>query len=171
MKTTLGSVTDGLNIRDKYDDWLIFVSRLNQLVADGHIRRISPLPNNYFGKNDEWYLDIETGEIYVHGLPNAPTLPVWERFDIIRHTEAPKPQPNDLSVIPTGKISSLQAKNLRGLLDFLVHQRLAEPLAPPNQASASGYAEKWFKDPKSDAIYRLVENEDGNDNRWERVFV
>jgi hypothetical protein len=170
MENILPLMTDGLNIRDKYDDWLTFVDRLHKLAASGRIRRISPLPNRRFEKSDEWYLDPQTGEIYVHGLPNAPMLPVWERFDLVDHTKAPEPRPSNLSVIPTGKISRLDAKNLRGLLDFLVRQGLVAVLAPPNVSTSSDYTEKWFKDLQADATYRLVQKNDDSDNCWERVF-
>jgi hypothetical protein len=163
MKNILASIADGLNIRDSYDDWLVFVARLHELVASGRIRRISSLPNRYFEKNDEWYLDPETGEIYVHGLPNAPVLPVWERFDIIEHTRAPKPLPDDLSVIPIGKISRAEAKNLKGLLAFLARQGLVEILDPLNVKSQA--CPGWrIKDLKTEAIYRLVEKNGGEDN-------
>jgi hypothetical protein len=165
----LASITDELHIRDSYDDWLIFVDRLNKLTASGRVRRISPLPNRYFGKGDEWYLDPETGEIYVHGLPNAPVLPVWERFDIVEHTKAPKPHSNDLSVIPTGRISREEVKNLRGLLDFLARQGVVEILEPSSLESEAR-TETWFKELKTGATYRLVEKNGSEDNYWEKIL-
>jgi hypothetical protein len=171
MKNILASITDGLNIKDNYDDWLVLVDRLNKLAASGRIRRISPLPNRRFEKSDEWYLDPETGEIYVHGLPNAPMLPVWERFDLVEHTKAPERHPNNLSIIPTGKISRLDAKNLKGLLDFLIQQGLVEAIDPPNTAPSGDRTEKWFRDLQTQTTYRLVQKNDGNDDCWETVIL
>jgi hypothetical protein len=167
MESILASIIEGLNIRN-YDDWLVFVDRLTTLTESGRIRKISPLPNRRFEKNDEWYCDPKTGEIYVHGLPNAPILPVWERFDLLEDSKAPETHPNNLSVIPTGKISRLEAKNLGGLLDFLVQQGFVEALNPSNVADLGGYSEKWYKDLLTGTIYRLLERDD-EDNCWEKV--
>ena len=169
MAGILRSVTDGLTITE-YEDWLIFVQRLQELVRSGRVRRVpQPVGNRRFAKEDEWYLDPETGETYVHVIPDAPVLPQWVKVDLLAPVDAPEPHANDLSVIPTGKKSRLEAKSLKGILEFLVHQGAVEALDPSNIAASGDSAEKWFKDLQTKVIYRLVERRDGDDNRWERV--
>ena len=83
MSGVFRSVTDGLKITE-YQDWLIFVQRLQDLVRSGRIRRISPSVGNHrFAKEDEWYFDPETGEAYVHVIPDAPVLPQWIQVDLL----------------------------------------------------------------------------------------
>jgi hypothetical protein len=77
MAGILGSVTDQLTIT-QYDDWLIFVQRLEELVRSGRVRQI-PAMRTVFLKQEEWYLDPDTGEIYVYVKPDAPILPIWEK--------------------------------------------------------------------------------------------
>jgi hypothetical protein len=84
MAGVLESATDELTIT-KYADWLVFTKRLERLVAEGKIKKITPRDSRCFAPGDEWYLDPATGEIYVHGVPNAPVLPSWDKF---RHRRA-----------------------------------------------------------------------------------
>lgn len=168
MTSLLGSLADGLAITN-YDDWLIFTQRLENLLHDDKIKRIPALPSNHFAPGDEWYLDPETGEIYVHGIPNAPTLPTWEKFDIVAHTQEPPPHPNDLSVIPAGEKSALEAKGLKGFMDFLIVQGVVEAIPPSCHYAPADSTEEWFKERGTGKIYRLVRSSDGERNRWERV--
>lgn len=164
MASILDSLTDNLTITE-YDDWLIFRQRLKELVRNEKIRRIAPMKSQRFGDADEWYLDPETGEIYVHGVPNAPVLPSWEKFDIVAHTQEPRPHPNDLSVIPIGKTSPLIAKGIKGLMDLLIRQGAVEVLVPMSMDST----EHWYKELQTGIVYRLIESADGNEIRWEHV--
>jgi len=169
MAGTLASVTEGLEIT-RYEDWLTFVKRLEELVRAGRARRISqPAGDRRFAKEDEWYLDSETGEVFVHVIPDAPVLPRWVKVDLLAPADPPQPHVSDLRVIPVGKKTRLEAKNLNGLLDFLVNQGAVEAVVPPNTALLAGSTEKWFKDLQTGILYRLVQNRDSDDNRWEKV--
>lgn len=159
----MGSLTDQLTIT-KYDDWLIFVQRLEELVKSGRARRIPPIRKVHFD-DDEWYLDPETGEIYVYVEPDAPILPIWEKVDPFAQPKAPQAHPNDLSVISIGKISRVEAKGIRGLMDLLIRNGVVEGLVPMGADST----ESWYKELQTGAVYRLIESADGTDSRWERV--
>lgn len=167
MASILESVTDGLTIT-RYADWLVFTERLRELVRSGKIRTITPLKSHHFAKGDEWYLDPETGEIYVHGVPGAPSLPSWERFDAVAHTQPPVPHPNNLTVIPLGSMGSVETRSTKTILGLLAHQGMVEMLEPQDAAKSQGVAETWYKDTQTGVVYRLVEK-GGEDNRWEMV--
>jgi hypothetical protein len=166
MASILNSITDGLAIT-KYKDWTVFVQRLEELIRAGHIRKIEPLDTKQFLRGDEWYLDPESGEIYVHGLPNAPLLPRWTKVDPFASPPPRESPPNDLSAIPVGAKDRLETKGIKGILDFFVIQGGAVVI-PPVNTSISAINETWYRDIRTDVIYRLVETTDG-ESRWERV--
>ncbi|MGC2544759.1 MAG: hypothetical protein WA426_02850, partial [Silvibacterium sp.] len=106
MASILGSLTDQLTITH-YEDWLIFIQRLEESVRSGRVRKIPAIRKVHF-KDEEWYLDPETGEIYVYVQPDAPILPIWEKVDPFAESEIPEPHPNDLSVILIGRTSRVE---------------------------------------------------------------
>lgn len=85
MADGLNSILNDLTI-SKRADWLTFVERLEELVERGRARRIPPL-RRAFVEGEEWYLDAESGEIYVYVSPDAPILPIWEKVDAFAKPE------------------------------------------------------------------------------------
>jgi hypothetical protein len=169
MSGILSAVTKGLTIT-QHADWLIFVERLKELTLSGRITRILALKTHYFADGDEWYLDPETGEIYVHGVPNAPKLPNWEQFDLMKHTRTPGPRPTSLSAIPAGMMSRVQTLSLKALLSFLTRKGIAEALDPSNnEAESEGSTEKWFRDTQTKVVYRLIEDKHSGNGLWATV--
>jgi hypothetical protein len=75
----LSSLTDNLTITER-PGWDCFMEKLNDLVSAGRVRRITPM-KRLLVDNEEWYLDPETGEIYVYSPPDWPFLPKWEKVD------------------------------------------------------------------------------------------
>ena len=73
MAGILASLTHELTIT-KPSDWLIFVERLNEAVRAGRVRKV-PVVKPVWGRYEEWFLDPETGEIYVYCAPDAPSPP------------------------------------------------------------------------------------------------
>ena len=86
MAGILASLTHELTIT-KPSDWLIFVERLNEAVRAGRVRKV-PVVKPVWGRYEEWFLDPQTREIYVYCAPDAPSLPIWERVDVLKHQEA-----------------------------------------------------------------------------------
>jgi hypothetical protein len=43
--------------------------------------------------DEERFLDPKSGEVYVYVSPNPPTMPIWEKVDVLGHLEAPDPFP------------------------------------------------------------------------------
>jgi hypothetical protein len=87
----LESLTTNLTIAD-HADWEQFVQRLSHLVQTGRVRRISAM-KRLRADDEEWYLDPETGEVYVYSPPDWPFLPTWERVDVLRPDQKEPPRP------------------------------------------------------------------------------
>jgi len=168
MAGILASLMAGLTIT-KPSDWLIFVERLNEAVRAGRIRKV-PVVKPVWGRYEEWFLDPETGEIYVYCAPDAPSPPIWERVDVLKHVEATDPAP--LSVFKTGPITVMTAHIMKMKLETLTGSGLVEALTlPPALASSRRATEKWFRDNVSNISYRLIEcyGLEDRDIRWEVV--
>jgi hypothetical protein len=169
MAGILDSLTHELTITE-YSDWLIFVERLNEAVRAGRIRKV-PVVKRVWASDEEWFLDPESGEIYVYCAPNSPSLPIWERVNVLKHLEVTDPA--NLSVFKTGPITVMTAHIMKMKLETLVGSGLVEALTPPcAQASSRRGSEKWFRDNASNVTYRLIEYyglEDADDIRWEVI--
>jgi hypothetical protein len=169
MPGTLHSLADGLTIT-KYGDWLIFVERLAGAVRTGSVRKV-PVLKPVWGRSEEWFLDPESGEVYVYVAPNPPGMPKWEKVDVLKHLEAPASPP--LSVFRIGPITVMTAHIMKMRLEELVGRGLAEELPVPAEVPQSkDGTERWYKDNVSNVVYRLVEYyplKGADDIRWEVV--
>jgi len=83
----LESLTLGLTITH-HSDWLTFVARLDRAIHSGRVRKVPVLKPVWGGKSEQWFLDPEDGEVYFYVPPNPPTLPRWEKVDVLKHLEA-----------------------------------------------------------------------------------
>jgi hypothetical protein len=169
MAGILESLTRGLTITE-YSGWLIFVARLNEAVSEGRVRKV-PVLKMVWGRDEEWFLEPETDEIYVYVAPNPPSMPKWEKVDVLAHLQATDPAP--LSVFKLGKISPMTAHIMKMKLEDLVSRGLVEELPLPPHATPPGQdTERWYRDAESRIIYRLREHyglKDPDDLRWEIV--
>jgi hypothetical protein len=180
MAGGLEAILDGLTIT-KYDDWLIFVQRLEGLVQSGRARRIPPPPTTgrmWGGR--EWFLDTESGEVYLYGTPDSPTLPSWEKVDFFS-TEKPARSgrtgmfagPTGMAEIPMGEMSGREAASLKLFLQILVCHGMAEFIDRPLviEPATPAVTETWYQDLRTKAVYKLVENMDEDSGRWERASL
>jgi hypothetical protein len=169
MSGILESLTDGLTITD-YPDWQIFVERLKEAVRTGRLRKV-PVLKPVWGPSEEWFLDPETGEVYVYAAPNPPAMPRWQEIDVLKHLEAPDPPP--LSVFKVGPITVMTAHIMKMSLEGIVARGLAEELPVPAEVPRSkDGTERWYKDNVSNVVYRLIEYyplKGADDIRWEVV--
>jgi hypothetical protein len=168
-------LTDQLTITE-YRDWLVFVERLNEAVASGRVRRI-PVTKTVYLKNEQWFLDPATDEVYVYVAPDSPILPIWEKVDVLRldqptgkeHSrEVGHANQANLKVFTVGKISPAEAQSVRVALDILIRRGLVRVLEPYGVSVSEGSTERWFQDNGTKAVYRLIERNNG-EIRWERV--
>jgi hypothetical protein len=169
MRNILKSLSDGLRITD-YSDWLIFVERLNRAVEDGLVRSV-PVLKRVWSDTEQWFLDPKTGETYVYASPNPPSLPKWEKVDVLNHLEQPEPSP--LSSFRMGQVTPMTAHIMKMSIDSLIERGLVEEL-PVRTASflPEDHTERWYRDIVSNIVYRLREHygiRDADDIRWELV--
>jgi hypothetical protein len=177
MPGGLDSILDGLTISKRPDsltivhraDWLIFVQRLEALVQSGRARRIPPLWRA-LAYGEEWYLDTDSGEVYVYLSPDSPILPQWKKVDVFSKPDSPGRE-DGLGAIPTGKMSRSEADSLKEILKFAVRHGAVEVLDRPNSVTTAsqGSTETWYKDPRTMVVFRLVECPGDGVARWERV--
>jgi hypothetical protein len=169
MSGILESLTLGLTITD-YSDWLIFVERLTEAVRAGRIRKV-PVLKMVWSRSEEWYLDPESGEVYVYAAPNPPAIPIWQKIDVLKQLEATDPPP--LSVFKVGPITVMTAHVMKISLEAIVGRGLASELPVPAEVPQSeDGAERWYKDNVSNVVYRLIERyplKGADDIRWEMV--
>jgi hypothetical protein len=169
MAGILESLTQGLRITE-YADWLILVERLNAAVRAGRARSI-PVLKLVWSRDEEWFLDPESEEVYVYAPPNPPSMPRWQKVDVLKHLEASDPPP--LSVFKVGQMSVMAAHIMKMSLEAILARGLAEELPVPAEVPRSrDRTEKWYKDKVSNVVYRLSEYyglHDADDIRWEVV--
>jgi hypothetical protein len=169
MAGFLESLTVGLAITE-YPDWVTFVERLNGAVRTGRVRRV-PVLKQVWSRDEEWFLDPETGEVYIYAAPNPPSMPKWERVDVLKHLDPPEPA--SLSVFKVGQITVMTAHIMKMSLEALVSRGLVEALPSPVEVLyPKDRTERWFKDNVSNIVYRLIEHyrvEGADDIRWEVV--
>ncbi len=169
MQSVLESLSDGLTILN-YSDWLIFVERLSEAVRRGQVRKV-PVLKQVFSRDEEWFLDPASGDVYAYQPPNPPVYPKWQKIDVL--TELERPEPSPLSTYKTGEISVMAAHVMKLNLEALISRGLVEELPPPPAtASSKDTSERWFRDRVSDFVYRLSEHyplKGADDIRWELV--
>ncbi|MFZ0861319.1 MAG: hypothetical protein ABR881_22045 [Candidatus Sulfotelmatobacter sp.] len=169
MAGILASLTHELTITE-YSDWLIFVERLNEAVRAGRVRNV-PVLKRVWSSDEEWFLDPESDEVYVYVSPNPPSMPIWEKVDVLAHLEAPDPAP--LGGFKVGQITVMTAHIMKMSLDALVSRGLVTVLpSPVERLWPKDRTERWYKDNVTNVVYRLIEHyrlEGADDIRWEVV--
>ena len=170
MAGILESLARDLTIT-KYDDWKIFVERLNEALRSGHIRR-TPILKPVWGTYEEWFLDPKTGDVFVYLPPDDRGNPCWKKLDVLKHLETPDPpEPPPLSTFKIGQITVMTGWVMKLKLKELVAAGLVDEITPPKDISRRG-TERWFKDNVSNVTYRLTEYyglNDPDEIRWEVV--
>jgi hypothetical protein len=172
MKSTAASVTNDIDIR-KYEDWVTFEKRINSLVDAGHLRRIAALRTLHV-RDEEWFLEPISGDVYVYVRPDDKILPTWEKVDIFAPTVAEESKDirvAGLKIIPTGEINSQTAIGLRWVLSILVKEGKLEIIPTTTTTSlnqeSSGNAETWYREFATGDVYRLIERDRLDRSFWE----
>jgi hypothetical protein len=155
MAGILESLTAGLTII-QYDDWQIFVKRLNKAIQAGAIKEVPVLRPGYRGRGEQWFSDPESGEIYSYVSPNPPVYPRWERVDVFELLNPIVPPP--LSRFKIGTMSVMTAHIMKLQLEEFVHRGLIEELPGPFSSMLRAHeTERRFRDLESNLVYRLTE--------------
>ena len=168
------SILDGLNIRD-LGDWEIFAQRLKALVSSGDLKSIPPQQCHPPSYGEHWYLDEETGGIYFYQEPGERNFAEWKKVDPFAPLEPEPPDNNvfklDLRSIPVGRMRRSDAVSLLTRLYMLVGSGRVETVPRPVASGIGDPSESWFKDLKTEVVYRLVEGHGENDGLWEPVSL
>ena len=114
--------------------------------------------------------DPETGEIYVYCAPDAPSLPIWERVDVLKHLEATIPAPFER--FQDGSNHRHDCPYHEDEAGNTCGQWTGRSVDPAHALPSSRRGtETWFRDKVSNITYRLIEyyGLEDRDIRWEVV--
>ena len=165
MQQSFASLAEGLDLKD-YDDWLVFDQRLKTLVREGKARRV-PASRSVYGLDEEWYLSDTSGELYLYLPPDEKIRARWEPVDVFAPERKEESHRSGLAALPIRQMNPMQKESLKQFLTLLVTHGVAVVVEHPKAASIEG-TETWYKDAKSQMVYRLVEKSDGS-GVWERA--
>lgn len=62
-------------------DYILLRRKLDELLSVGRIKKRQVLKPLHAGLSEEWFEDVETGEIYCLVPPAERILPSWEKVD------------------------------------------------------------------------------------------
>jgi len=65
-------------------DYVLLRRRLDDLLSSGRIKKRQVLKQLHPGTSEEWFEDVETGEIYCLVPPAERITPSWEKVDPFR---------------------------------------------------------------------------------------
>ena len=185
MAGVLGSVLiDGRDDRPNHlSDWDYLQLRgvLDRLVAAGHVRRV-PAFNPLHSGFQEWFLDVETGEIYSLTPSAERVSPVWEKVDVF-DTRDWKQQQKDwqtqlgeveraagyLAPIRTGRKDTADLFYLRDVLQEYIAAGKIEQVMTGMPAPQPGTRAEWFRDNTTGDVCGLIHDTEKNEYRWEKA--
>jgi hypothetical protein len=86
MPGLLGSILiDGHEDRPnqlRHWEYLQLRRSLEKLVSNGRVRKIAPFNPLYGADDEEWYRDVEDGEIYALLPLSERLVPLWQKVDV-----------------------------------------------------------------------------------------
>jgi hypothetical protein len=105
--------------------------------------------------DEERFLDSKSGEVYVS--PNPPTMPIWEKVDVLGHLEAP--DPSSISSFKVRQITVMTAHIMKMRLEALGSREPVEVLPSPLEVLWSkDRIERWYEGNVTDVVYRPIEH-------------
>jgi hypothetical protein len=185
MAGILGAILiDGRNDRPNnlaYWEYVQLRRNLEKLVADGRVRRIPVFNHLYSGNDEEWYMDVERGEIYSLLPSSERVAPIWAKVDVY-DTRDRKQQAADwraqrgeverprgyLAQIAKGRQDSALLQYLRYALETWIKAGTVEAVEASEHPPKPGTTEEWYRDNTTGEIYGLILDERG-EFRWEKA--
>src|SRR5215469_369231 len=153
---------------------------LDDLITQGRVRQVPVMRAHWWV--EEWFLDVETGEIYSYVPLAERIMPEWQKVDLSEVSGDVKreslgeyldkqagPSPEGLRALPTGRFTYAEAEIFRALLPGLISAGLAKRIEPPEPPLAADDEDEWFADTGSGEIYRLTNDKWKGEVRWNRV--
>lgn len=168
------------NLNDS--DYVQLRRLLEQFVADGRVRMVPAFNPLYPSLQEEWFLDVEAGDIYCLLLAGERVTPVWEKVDVFDRRNADQKEkawrarmgevvqePGCLAQIPRGRQDSATLQFIRDLLEKTQRDGAVERVERVDHSLKPGTRAEWFKDNTTGEIFRLLHDADRDEYRWERV--
>ncbi|MGC2197178.1 MAG: hypothetical protein WA628_21050 [Terriglobales bacterium] len=139
---------------------------LDQFVADGRVRKVPAFNPLYPGLDEEWFLDVETGDIYCLLVEDEKVSPVWEKVDVFdrRHAkekekdwrarmgEVPR-EPGYLAQIPRGRQDNATLQFIHFVLEKTLQDGTVERIDHTEPLLKPGTRAEWFKDNATGEIF------------------
>jgi len=155
---------------------------LEQFVASGRVRKIPAFHPLYPGLQEEWFLDVEAGDIYCLLLEGEKVRPAWEKVDAYDQRNAKQKErawrarmgevvlePGCLAQIPRGRQDSASLQFVRAVLEKTLRDGDVERIERTDLSLARGASAEWFRDCSTGELFRLLHDADRDEYRWERV--
>ena len=155
---------------------------LEQFVSDGRVRRVPAFNPLYPGLQEQWFLDVQAGDIYCLVLAEEKVTPVWEKVDVFdRRTASQKErawrarlgeierEPGYLAQIPRGRQDTASLQYVLAVLENTLRNGEVERIERTDPLLKPGTSAQWFRDRSTNEIFRLLHDADRNEYRWERV--
>jgi hypothetical protein len=155
---------------------------LEQFMADERVRKVPAFNPLYPGLQEEWFLDVEAGDIYCLVPAGERGNPVWEKVDVFDRRNANQKEkawrarmgeverePGYLAQIPRGRQDSATLQFLRFILEKTQRDGDVERVERVDYSLKPGTSAEWFKDNTTGEIFGLLHDIDRDEYRWERV--
>jgi hypothetical protein len=155
---------------------------LERFVADGRVGKVPAFNPLYPALEEDWFLDVEAGDIYCLLLEEEKARPVWEKVDVFDRRNAKQREkdwrakvgeverePGYLAQIPRGRQDNATLQFIRFLLEKTLEDGAVERVQRTDLSLKPGTRAEWFKDNTTGEIFRLVHDADRDEYRWERV--
>jgi hypothetical protein len=185
MPGLLGSILiDGHEDRPNqlgHGEYVQLRRNLEKLVSDGRVRKIAPFNPLYGGDDEEWYLDVEGGEIYALLPLSERVVPIWEKVDAYDPRNRKQKEvdwraqmgkveqvPGYLAQIPKGRQDSRLLQYLRYAIETWIKAGAVETVETVLSPAKAGTSEEWYRDKTTGEIYGLIHNENG-EFWWEKA--
>ena len=153
---------------------------LDQLVEDGRVRKVQPF-NPVHSGFQEWFLDVETGDIFSLTPPAERVSPVWEKVDAFDKRDWKQKQEDwqrqmgevvrpegYLAAIRTGRKDSAELSYIRDVLPRYIAAGKVE-MVDRGPSPSPELRIEWYRDNSTGEIFGLIHDAERDEYRWERA--
>jgi hypothetical protein len=178
-------VHDGREDRtNTLDYWpnLLLLRGLDQLIAEGRVRKVPPFNPLHPGLEEQWFLDVEAREIWSYTAASERSAPCWEKVDVFETRSAMQQQrdwqaqlgaveraPGYLAPIGAGRKDTADLYFIRHALPRYIAAGKVEAVEIAGFLPKPGTHAEWYKDNTTGEIYGLVHDSERDEYRWEKA--
>jgi hypothetical protein len=179
-------VNDGREDRaNTLDYWPNILLRrgLDQLIVEGRVRKIPHFNPLHPGFEEEWFLDVEGGEIWSYTAASERSVPTWEKVDVFE-TRSAMQQRGDrqaqlgrvvraagyLGPIGEGRKDTADLYFIRDVLPRYIATGKVEVVEIVEVSQRLGMHAVWYRDNTTGEIYGLIHDTKKDEYRWEKAL-